>query len=400
MVRIKLPRRPVRLRRTPRIRRQTAPGTSPGTILAPPDAPPPRITVMKYNARVFEERRLERVGQLKGFVDDEHVTWVNVDGLGNAQVIETLGEVFALHRLALEDTVNVHQRPKIEEYDDHLFMVIRMVTLGESLESEQVSLFLGQNFVLTLQERAGDCLEPVRERLRKAFGKIRRRGADYLTYAIIDSIVDSYFPVVDNYGERLETMDEKITEMQNGRRIVNLFGPLHDVRRDLLLLRRTIRPLRDALSRLQPERSEMVSSETYFYFRDCHDHSVQLIDLIETYREICLDLRDYQLSSINNRMNEVMKVLTVIATLFIPLSFITGLYGMNFDTSQTGNMPELALPYAYPAVLLVMLSVAGALISFFWRKGWIGGGAQHDIFGRDAARSVESAGEGDGAETG
>jgi magnesium transporter len=386
MARHKRKRRP---KRTPRIRRRSAPGALPGSIVVAPDAQQPHITVLKYDNGQVEELTLKSLDQLPRQPDESHVTWVNVDGLGDARTIEELGKSFRLHTLALEDAVNVHQRAKVEEYDDHLFIVLRMVSLGEELESEQLSLFLGKGFVVTLQERRGDCFDAVRERVRKGHGRIRQLGADYLAYAIIDAIIDSYFPIVDDCGERLESLDEEIAAGQ-------LYGStrvLHDVRHNLLLLRRAIRPLRDELVRLFPGRTNLITEETQFYFRDCYDHSVQLIDLLDTYREMCSDLRDFYMSAVNNRMNEVMKVLTVIATIFIPLSFITGLYGMNFDTKQPWNMPELHWPFGYLFAIAVMLAVAGSMVVFFWRRGWIGRRFDEDTMPNSDDSSENSADE-------
>mgnify|MGYP002622590242 CR=1 FL=1 len=356
-------------KRTPRIRRRAKPGAIPGTILAPRDALSPRITLCTFDRNQVDFQEIDSVDALKSTVDPSRVTWVNVDGLGDAQVIKELGQTFSLHRLALEDAVNVHQRAKVEDYENHLFIVLRMVSYDEELQSEQISLFLGEHFVLTLQERVGDCLDPVRERLRRGHGRIRQSGADYLAYAIIDAVIDSYFPVVDAAAEQLEVLDEEIAEGDGA----NSIATLHDVRQDLLLLRRAIRPARDALSRLVSDQPRLIGRETQLYIRDCSDHAVQLIDLLETYREMCTGLRDLQMSTVNNRMNEIMKVLTIIATIFIPLSFITGLYGMNFDTSHAWNMPELKQPFGYPVALAIMSFLAGGMVTFFWRKGWIGG---------------------------
>jgi magnesium transporter len=265
--------------------------------------------------------------------------------------------------------VNVHQRAKVEEYGDHLYIVLRMVGPGEHLETEQLSLFLGRNFVLTFQERPGDCFEPVRARLRHSRGRMRDTGADYLAYALIDAIVDAYFPVVDDCGERLEELDEQMSAGHSH----DAMAVLHHLRGELMLLRRAIRPLRDELVNLMPDPNALIRPETQFYLRDCYDHTVQLIDLLDTYRELCSDLRDFHLSAVSNRMNEIMKVLTIIATLFMPLSFIAGVYGMNFNTALPGNMPELNWPYGYVLSLGLMLLVAGGMVAFFWRRGWLGG---------------------------
>jgi magnesium transporter len=338
--------------------------------MVPSDAPRPKLRIFKYTDTEFHEEEVEDVRRLQTFLDDSAVIWVSVVGLGDLELLRALSDVFGLHKLALEDVVNVHQRPKVEEYADHLFIVLRMVSVATHVHEEQLSIFLGKGFVLTFQEHARECLDPVRERLRKARGRIRQSGADYLAYALIDAVVDAYFPVVDEYGERIEQLDEQISSGHSH----HLMQALHGVRADLMALRRAIRPTRDALLLLMPDPHSLIGDDTQFYLRDCYDHTVQLTDLLDTYRELCADLRDYYMSAVNNRMNEIMKVLTVIATIFIPLSFITGLYGMNFNTQLPGNMPELNWPYGYGFALLLMAGVALGLIAFIWRQGWLSRG--------------------------
>jgi magnesium transporter len=358
--------------KTPRIRRLTSPGAAPGTVEVPHDAPRPAIRLIRYDSNGILETDIEDVGRLGELLDDRSVAWVNVDGLGDVTVLQRLRELFGIHDLAMEDVVNLHQRPKVEEYSDHLFVVLRMVSRREALESEQLGMFVGANFVLTLQERPSDCLDPVRERLRKGRGRIRSLGSDFLAYALIDAVVDAYFPVVDEYGEWMEQLDQELSSGHPPR----FMESIHDVRADLLTLRRAIRPLRDALTLLMPDPHALISQETQFHLRDCYDHVVQVLDLLDTYREMCSDLRDFYMSAVNNRMNEIMKVLTIIATVFIPLSFITGIYGMNFNTGLPGNMPELDWPYGYVLALLVMGGVGLGLLGFIWRKGWLGGNSR------------------------
>lgn len=360
-----------KIRRTlPRIRMREAPGSIPGEITASHDATQTSVNVIKYNRRSIEEHTVDSISDVKNLLTDGAVAWVNVTGLEDVATLTQLGQLFHLHRLAIEDVVNVHQRPKVEEYDDHLFVVLKMISRdrdSRQLDSEQVSLFFGKNFVLTFQEHAGDCFEPVRTRLREGKGRIRSLGADYLSYALIDAIVDAYFPIVDVYGERMERLDELLSEGHPG----NFMGVLHNTRGDLMFLRRAIRPLRDELMRLVRDSHPLITPETIIYLRDCYDHGYQLIDLLDNYREMCSDLRDYYLSIVNNRMNEVMKVLTITGTIFIPLSFIVGLYGMNFNQDLPGNMPELNVPYGYVYALLLMLVIALGLIYFVWSKGWL-----------------------------
>jgi len=357
-------------RRLPRIRVHSAPGSIPGELTVNEYASDTSVEVIKYNRGEIEEHGIKRVPKISKLLSSDSVTWVNVNGLGNVKTLKELGEVFHLHRLAIEDVANVHQRPKVEEYEDHLFVVLKMISLDRKLrqlDSEQVSLFFGKNYVLTFQEHEGDCFEPVRERLRHAKGRVREMGADYLAYALIDSVVDAYYPIVDVYGERMERLDELLSAGQPG----NFMGVLHNTRGDLMFLRRAIRPLRDELMRLVRDSHPLIADETIIHLRDCYDHGYQLIDLLDNYREMCSDLRDYYLSIVNNRMNEVMKVLTITGTIFIPLGFIAGLYGMNFNQELPGNMPELNLPYGYVYALTMMAVIALGLLYFVWSKGWL-----------------------------
>jgi magnesium transporter len=350
------------------IRRRTKPGASPGTIVADPESPQPVIRVIAYGPDSVEERQIHDVSKLAAYLAKWPVTWVNVDGLGSAEVVQKVAQHFKLHRLAVEDVVNVHQRAKVEEYSDHLFIVARMVTLSERLSSEQISIFLGSNFVLTFQEREGDCLEPVRNRIREKRGRIRDVGPDYLAYAILDAVIDSYFPVLEEYGERLDRMDEQLA-LHPTRDIVT---QIHATRSELLFLRRAVWPHREALATLTRDQHALIDRETRIYLRDCYDHTIQIFDLLETDRELCADMRDLYLSEISNRMTEVMKVLTLIATIFIPLGFIASVYGMNFDTSVSPwNMPELHWEYGYPYSLVLMAAVAATFLIFFWRRGWL-----------------------------
>lgn len=350
-------------RRHERAAAPRAPGTPPGTLNVNPLAAAPVLHVIAYGPEDLVEQTLDDWRQVQGFVTRYPVCWVNVDGLGDREVLTGLGEVFSLHPLALEDVINVHQRPKVEQYDQHLFVIARMLTLGQRLETEQLSLFLGTGYVLTFQEHPGDCLDPIRERLRKAGGRLRRAGADYLAYALIDAVVDSYFPVLELFGERLETLEDEIVAHPD----VSTVTQIHQAKRDLLTFRRAIWPERDALNALLRDDTPLVTAETRLYLRDCYDHTIRLIDILEVYRELASGLLDFYMSSISNRMNEVMKVLTVIATIFIPLTFIAGVYGMNFE-----YMPELRRPWAYPAVWGVMLLVAVGMLAFFRRRGWLG----------------------------
>jgi len=351
-------------------KRSKKPGLPPGTLAAPPGAHvPTSFHVIHYTQDALDEADPTAVAELAPFLGKEGVTWINVDGLGDAELIRQLGERLELHPLALEDTLSVPQRPKVDDYGAHLFAVIRMLHFGQApsgagVETEQVSIFLTRNVVVTVQEHPGDCLDAVRHRLRSSTGQIRRQGADYLMYTILDAVIDHYFPFLEAMGEVVEELEDLVVE-QPSRQIL---GRIHDVKRRLLEVRRSIWPLRDAINSLLRGESALVRKPTQLYLRDCYDHTIQVLDIVETYRELAGGLMDVYLSSVSNKMNEVMKVLTVIATIFIPLTFIAGIYGMNFQ-----HMPELGLRWAYPVLWLVMVVIALGMLTLFRRRGWLGG---------------------------
>lgn len=356
-----MPRRGVRRRR-----RSPTVGAPPGTLIADPEAPKPVLRFVAYGPEDVVERDIERVAAVGEVLGHWPVLWLNVDGLGDAKTIAEIGRVFDLHPLALEDVLNVHQRAKYETYGAHHFVVAQMVTAHDGLESEQVSLFFGSNFVVTFQQRAGDCFDPVRERIRKDHGRVRAAGADYLVYALLDAIVDAFFPVLEKLGDRLESLEDRVVA-QPDRAVI---GQIHAAKRDLLTLRRAVWPLRDALNSLLRD-ATFLSEETRLHLRDCYDHALRILDVVETEREITSGLLDVYLSSVSNRMNEIMKVLTIIATVFIPLSFIAGIYGMNFNPDASPwNMPELNWRWGYPFVLGLMTVVAVGLWVYCLRKGW------------------------------
>jgi magnesium transporter len=312
---------------------------------------------------------------------------VNVDGIDHAETIQQIGRLFGLHPLTLEDVVHVHQRAKVEAYDEVLFIVARMVRINGNgdnegdgaeesaalrhgrLETEQIAMFLGRNFVVTFQEEGEeDCLEPVRERLRRSLGRIRHLGPDHLAYAILDAVTDGYFPVLEWYSDELDVVEDNLDSHYDPVELRRI----HDIRTDLLMLRRAAWPLREALQHLQRDTCEFITPDTRIYLRDCYDHTVQVIDVLETYREICADLREYYFSTLGQRTNEIMKVLTIISTIFIPLSFVAGVWGMNFDPdSSPWNMPELEWRYGYPSALGLMALIFVGLMIYFWRKGWL-----------------------------
>ncbi len=343
---------------------------APGTLIEPEGAPEPVISIMAYDRTQLVELTLKDPDDIRSLLDRYDVVWVNVDGLGDVELLKRLGEIFELHTLALEDVLNTRHRPKAEAYDDNLFVVTRMARIrDDALDIEQVSLFLGGRFVVSFQERPGDCLEPVRERIRKGGTRVRFMGPDYLAYALIDAIVDAYFPVLEHYSERLNDAEDIVVVAPDHQTVEQI----HGLKRDFQVLRHGIWPFREALRDLSGD-MPLIRDETRYFLRDCHDHVIQIVDILETFRERAAGLTDLYLSSLSNRMNEVMKVLTIIATIFIPLSFIAGVYGMNFDPAASPlNMPELQWYLGYPFALAIMLLVAVGLLYYFRRKGWIGG---------------------------
>ena len=348
--------------------RRAPPGSAPGTLVPDPAAVRPLVRFFGYGPDEFEEREVADIETLRADVNRWPVLWVNVDGLADLGLLETLGEAFGLHRLALEDVINLHQRPKIEDYEDHVFIVTRMLLSAESPATEQVSMFLGKGFLLTFQERTGDCFDLLRNRIRQHRGRLRSFGADYLAYALLDAVIDGYFPALEVCGERLESLENRMMEAPESVR----FAQIHDMKRDLLAFRRVIWPQREMVNALTRDETQHITDATQVYLRDCYDHTIQLMDLVETYREVASSLVDVYLSSASTRMNEIMKVLTIIATIFIPLSFVASLYGMNFDPKASPwNMPELAWYLGYPFALALMALIAGGLIWYFYRKGWM-----------------------------
>lgn len=339
---------------------RTKPGSPPGEMQIDPLAAQPNLTSLRIAP--------EGVQDAGGLANPGPggVLWLNVDGLGDAATLTQIAERFGLHPLAMEDVVETNQRPKVEAYDDHLFVVLRMPsTHGERFGTEQVALFLGRDYVITFQERPGDVFDPVRARLRNPHSRIRERGTDYLAYALIDAVIDSFFPVLEGIGARLEELEDDVLNRAEPDQV----HEIHAIKHELMAIRGALWPMRDTVSSLLRDDGSLIADQTRLYLRDCHDHTYQLIDTIGTYREIASGLVDLHLSSQSNRMNEVMQVLTLIATIFIPLTFIAGVYGMNFD-----HMPELHTRWGYPVAMGAMVVIGVGLAIWFRRKGWLGGG--------------------------
>jgi len=351
-----------------RVKRWLPPGTLPGTLVAHAEAgaEPARIRMFCYDLDRCEERSL-RPEEIAGLSPPEKgVLWLDVSGLSDPSVVKAVGDRFGFHPLALEDVLNIPQRPKVERYGGHLLVVLREIQYPE--EPEQLSLFLADRVVVTFQERPGDPFEPLRERIRNGKGRVRSLGADYLVYSLCDAALDAYFPVLERLGELVEELEERVMAYP----VPETLREIREGKRKLIEVRRAVWPARDAMNELIREDSGLVRDETKVFLRDCYDHAIQLMDMVETYREMAASLVDEYLSAMSNRMNETMKVLTTIATIFIPLSFIAGLYGMNFDPQASPfNMPELSWRYGYPAILLLMAGVAAGLLYWFRKRKWI-----------------------------
>lgn len=337
------------------------PGTVPGTLPAG-RREPPSITVLHYDADRVSECQAASVEQCLASLDEPGITWINVDGLGDPDVLTRLGERLGFHALAVEDVFHAPQRPKVEGYEDHYLVILKMLRLTPNIEEEQVSLFFGASYVLTVQERPdGDVFEGIRSRIRSGRGRLRTAGPDHLAYSLIDSVIDGYFPVLEDLGERLDRLEAQCVE----HNAAMLVPQLQALRRDFLTIRRALWPTREAVSALQRDESKLLAAETLVFLRDCYDHAIEAIDIVETDRETIASVMEIYLATQNQRLNEVMKVLTVIATLFIPLTFIASIYGMNFQ-----YMPELHWRWGYPATLGLMVFVASGLVYYFKRQGW------------------------------
>jgi magnesium transporter len=347
------------------------PGVSPGELSLAADAAPASLCVIDYNLQQTAQHHLTDPDEAAQYLNDNSISWIDLSGLGNKDTWQSLSKTFKLHPMLVEDVVNIPQRPKIEHYPDNLLMVCWMVTPDKSLSGfrkEQVSLILGKHYLITAQEEPNhDCFQGVRDRINNGRGMVRKSGADYLAYCLLDAIIDGFFPVLEYYGELIEVLEDEVISNPTRQTLEKIYR----VRRDLLTLRRAIWPQRDAISKLMRDDSEWIGAEVEIYLRDCYDHAVQVMDMVETYRELATGLMDVYLSSVSNKMNEVMKLLTVISAIFIPLTFVAGLYGMNFSVEKSPlNMPELNWYWGYPACLMLMAIIAGSLTFLFWRRGW------------------------------
>ena len=356
--------------------RHSLPGTSPGLLESPAagaTARKPTLKLVEYNQDELSERAVESVAAMPACDAPGRLYWIELNGTGDASVLRELGEKFHLHPLALEDVLHTPQRPKMEPYGDYLFVIAQMLYRENDgrMCGEQVSIFLGKNILITVQEEPEmDVFNPVRERLRAGRGFIRKLGPDYLAYALLDAIIDHCFPILEVIGDALEQLENEVLKQPRP----NLVATLHEYRRTLLQLRRFVWPERDVVSALLHDESGLISTQTKVYLRDCYDHTIQIMDLVESYRDVSSGLMELYLSAVGMRTNEIMRVLTVTSSIFIPLTFIAGVYGMNFDNADGKmplNMPELHLPHGYLGCVLVMLAVAIGQIIFFKRKRWL-----------------------------
>ncbi len=348
-------------------RRSRKAGLPPGTLVQVGEtrSGPITLTLIQYNADHHQERPIHNVEEIPALLNENVVSWLNVSGLHDLGLIEKLGAAFQLHPLVLEDIVNTEQRPKGDDYGTYAFLVAKALTYAvptRQLAMEQISIVFGQGFVLTFQENGGDPFGPVRERLRTGRGRLRTQRADYLVYTLMDAIVDNYFGVLEGIGEVTEQVEEQLLSDPKPE----VLKDLYTLRRNILFVRRAVWPLREVIGTLQRGQSQLITEFTRTYLADVYDHTIQLIDAIETLRDIIAGMLELYLSSASNRMTAVMKVLTVITTIFMPLSFIAGVYGMNFE-----YMPELKSPLGYPLTLMSMVLIAGGMLWYFHRKRWL-----------------------------
>ncbi len=325
-----------------------------------------KITIMDYDEGHLEEKEVKTIVECFAFKERPTITWINIEGIHEVNILERLGECYGFHPLILEDILNTDQRPKMEDFGEYIYVVLKMLEYNDRKDeiiTEQVSLILGKNFVISFQEGIkGDVFDPIRERIRTSKGRIRKAGADYLAYSLLDGIVDNYFIILEKLGEKVECVEEELVARPDPETL----HLIHNLKREMIFLRRSVWPLREVVSNLERTESLLIKKSTGIYFRDVYDHTIQVIDTIETFRDMLSGMLDIYLSSISNRLNSVMKVLTIIATIFMPLTFIAGLYGMNFK-----YMPEIGWRFGYPFALFLMVSVVVVMLFYFRKKKWM-----------------------------
>ncbi|MGD2268764.1 MAG: magnesium/cobalt transporter CorA [Desulfobacterales bacterium] len=342
-------------------------GSAPGTLVFVGEKKVEKVkfTIIDYDADNLQETEVASVDNCLAYRDKKSVSWVNVSGLHDVEIIEKMGEKFNLHPLLMEDIVNTEQRPKLEDYDDYLFVILKMLySEGENhvIQHEQISLIVTPSVVISLQEKEGDVFDPVRQRIRKGKGRIRKSGTDYLAYALIDTVVDHYFKIFEEIGEKIEQLQEEVLEHPSPK----ILQAIQNLKREMIFIRKSIWPLREIVSGLLRLESDLIKGDILPYLRDVYDHTIQVIDTAETFRDMLSGMLDIYLSSVSNKMNEVMKVLTIMATIFIPLTFIAGIYGMNFEF-----MPELKWHWSYPVLWVILIAIFVAMVFWFKRKKWL-----------------------------
>ena len=352
---------------TPSNKASSKSGLIPGTLIHIGNKKTDKIklTEFTFNESEFKEIEITEIEQFKPSLNKDVVTWLNMDGIHKVEVVEKIGEIFGLHRLLLEDILNTQHRPKAEYYDDHMLFTLKMLGLNKTkskIISEQISIVLGKDYLVSFQEKEGDLFEQVRNRIRTKKGKIRQKKSDYLFYALIDAVVDNYFLIIENFSERVEELEEKVLNNPNE----GTLGEIQKLKKQLIILRKAVYPLREAVSSVVKDDENLFDDENAKYLRDVYDHTIHIIESIESQRDVVSGLKDLYISEISNRMNNTMKVLTIIATIFIPLTFIAGIYGMNFE-----NMPELKSEWGYLIVWCLMIVIAAAMLFYFKRKKWL-----------------------------
>ena len=349
-------------------RRSQKAGLPPGTLvhIGESRSEDVLVTIIDYDEAHFTEETVKAIDECFAFKDSPSVTWINVDGLHKEKVLEQLGECYGLHPLILEDILNTEQRPKTEDFREYLYIVLKMIyhdAKSGVINTEQISLILGRNFVISFQEGLeGDIFNSVRGHLKNSMSRIRKMGTDYLVYSLLDAVVDNYFVILEKLGENIESIEDEL--VTNPR--PSTLQTIHSLKRDLIFLRKSVWPLREVVNSLIRGESPLINSATLLYLRDVYDHTIQVIDTLETFRDMVSGMLDIYLSSVSNRLNAVMKVLTIIATIFMPLTFIAGVYGMNFK-----YMPELEWHWGYPAIMVLMLVISLLMLWFFRKKKWL-----------------------------
>lgn len=342
-------------------------GSAPGTLLliGEKKTDEPIISIVEYSDQEIVAKDAVPPEALFPYRDSTGTSWINIDGIHDLSLLTSIGEHFGIHPLTLEDIVNTGHRPKVEEFDNYLYIVLKMLQYHDdhhTISAEQLSLVLGENFLISFQETPGDVFAPVRRRIDRSKGRIRQRGCDYLAYALIDAVVDNYFQIIEKIGERIELFEDQLTDSDE----TVVAKEIHTLKREVIYLRKQVWPMRDVLSRLTKGEFDLIREENYIYWGDVYDHIVQLMDTIESYRDVLSGMLDLHLSTISNRMNEVMKLLTMMASIFIPITFIAGVYGMNFK-----NMPELEWPWGYGMIWAFMIAVVVVMLVIFKKKKWL-----------------------------